>query len=225
MLYFQSRLLNSCLDSKAFSFQVSIAVGLAAFACVLLVVLFIMINKYGRRSKFGMKGTCNHFSLAGGTFQDCPALIAHVERCCDFIPMLSVLVQSLLKRMLSSPLLFVGRVMEIYRLMVLTCTCFCWAEVCVCFPYQYITACTGCPEELWACSFQLCVEGVVLRAACSWMKFFLQTWCMGFPLCCTGCRVQDANGEQKDVKLVWVLLERQMHSFCACLWRGTEMLL
>ncbi|NXY42416.1 NTRK3 factor, partial [Ceuthmochares aereus] len=44
------------LHSKAFSFQVSIAVGLAAFACVLLVVLFIMINKYGRRSKFGMKG-------------------------------------------------------------------------------------------------------------------------------------------------------------------------
>lgn len=34
----------------------SIAVGLAAFACVLLVVLFVMINKYGRRSKFGMKG-------------------------------------------------------------------------------------------------------------------------------------------------------------------------
>lgn len=30
--------------------------GLAAFACVLLVVLFVMINKYGRRSKFGMKG-------------------------------------------------------------------------------------------------------------------------------------------------------------------------
>ncbi|NXN73324.1 NTRK3 factor, partial [Himantopus himantopus] len=52
-----------CLQSKdltmvppVFSFQVSIAVGLAAFACVLLVVLFIMINKYGRRSKFGMKG-------------------------------------------------------------------------------------------------------------------------------------------------------------------------
>ncbi|NXO91480.1 NTRK3 factor, partial [Certhia brachydactyla] len=45
-----------CVDSKALSFQVSIAVGLAAFACVLLVVLFIMINKYGRRSKFGMKG-------------------------------------------------------------------------------------------------------------------------------------------------------------------------
>ncbi|NWZ67503.1 NTRK3 factor, partial [Acrocephalus arundinaceus] len=44
------------VDSQAFSFQVSIAVGLAAFACVLLVVLFIMINKYGRRSKFGMKG-------------------------------------------------------------------------------------------------------------------------------------------------------------------------
>ncbi|NXD19853.1 NTRK3 factor, partial [Spelaeornis formosus] len=45
-----------CIESNAFSFQVSIAVGLAAFACVLLVVLFIMINKYGRRSKFGMKG-------------------------------------------------------------------------------------------------------------------------------------------------------------------------
>ncbi|KAM8972304.1 NT-3 growth factor receptor isoform 2-T2 [Pelodytes ibericus] len=38
------------------TFGVSIAVGLAAFACVLLVVLFIVINKYGRHSKFGMKG-------------------------------------------------------------------------------------------------------------------------------------------------------------------------
>uniref|UniRef100_A0A3Q4BKS0 Tyrosine-protein kinase receptor n=1 Tax=Mola mola TaxID=94237 RepID=A0A3Q4BKS0_MOLML len=37
-------------------FQVSIAVGLAGFACVLLLVLFVLINKYGRRSKFGMKG-------------------------------------------------------------------------------------------------------------------------------------------------------------------------
>lgn len=45
-----------CPDSAFGSLQVSIAVGLAAFACVLLVVLFIMINKYGRRSKFGMKG-------------------------------------------------------------------------------------------------------------------------------------------------------------------------
>uniref|UniRef100_A0A3P8VMR4 Tyrosine-protein kinase receptor n=1 Tax=Cynoglossus semilaevis TaxID=244447 RepID=A0A3P8VMR4_CYNSE len=35
---------------------VSIAVGLAGFACVLLLVLFVLINKYGRRSKFGMKG-------------------------------------------------------------------------------------------------------------------------------------------------------------------------
>lgn len=88
-----------CLDSR-FSFQVSIAVGLAAFACVLLVVLFIMINKYGRRSKFGMKGTCSLFPLAGGTFQDCQVLIAPMERCCGFIPMLSILVQSLLKRIL-----------------------------------------------------------------------------------------------------------------------------
>uniref|UniRef100_A0A3P8UMU9 Ig-like domain-containing protein n=1 Tax=Cynoglossus semilaevis TaxID=244447 RepID=A0A3P8UMU9_CYNSE len=35
---------------------ISIAVGLAGFACVMLVVLFLLINKYGRRSKFGMKG-------------------------------------------------------------------------------------------------------------------------------------------------------------------------
>ncbi|TNN70136.1 NT-3 growth factor receptor [Liparis tanakae] len=35
--------------------NVSIAVGLAGFACVLLLVLFVLINKYGRRSKFGMK--------------------------------------------------------------------------------------------------------------------------------------------------------------------------
>ncbi|MBN3312337.1 NTRK3 factor, partial [Atractosteus spatula] len=39
------------------TFGVSIAVGLAGFACVLLVVLFVLINKYGRRSKFGMKDT------------------------------------------------------------------------------------------------------------------------------------------------------------------------
>ncbi|XP_062327858.1 NT-3 growth factor receptor [Osmerus eperlanus] len=38
------------------TFGVSIAVGLAGFACVLLIVLFVLINKYGRRSKFGMKG-------------------------------------------------------------------------------------------------------------------------------------------------------------------------
>ncbi|NXT58083.1 NTRK3 factor, partial [Pluvianellus socialis] len=56
VLYFQCRLLNASALTQVFSFQVSIAVGLAAFACVLLVVLFIMINKYGRRSKFGMKG-------------------------------------------------------------------------------------------------------------------------------------------------------------------------
>eukprot|EP00064_Thunnus_orientalis_P001164 superscaffoldBa00000076_g1166 len=39
------------------TFGVSIAVGLAGFACVMLVVLFLLINKYGRRSKFGMKAT------------------------------------------------------------------------------------------------------------------------------------------------------------------------
>uniref|UniRef100_A0A3P8SB11 Tyrosine-protein kinase receptor n=1 Tax=Amphiprion percula TaxID=161767 RepID=A0A3P8SB11_AMPPE len=45
------------LSDTLFHFsQVSIAVGLAGFACVLLLVLFVLINKYGRRSKFGMKG-------------------------------------------------------------------------------------------------------------------------------------------------------------------------
>ncbi|XP_034540648.1 NT-3 growth factor receptor [Notolabrus celidotus] len=38
------------------TFGVSIAVGLAGFACVMLVVVFLLFNKYGRRSKFGMKG-------------------------------------------------------------------------------------------------------------------------------------------------------------------------
>uniref|UniRef100_A0A3Q1GYL2 Tyrosine-protein kinase receptor n=1 Tax=Acanthochromis polyacanthus TaxID=80966 RepID=A0A3Q1GYL2_9TELE len=38
------------------TFGVSIAVGLAGFACMMLVILFLLINKYGRRSKFGMKG-------------------------------------------------------------------------------------------------------------------------------------------------------------------------
>ncbi|XP_053742297.1 NT-3 growth factor receptor isoform X2 [Synchiropus splendidus] len=38
------------------TFGVSIAVGLAGFACVMLIVLFLLINKYGRRSKFGIKG-------------------------------------------------------------------------------------------------------------------------------------------------------------------------
>ncbi|XP_034052208.1 NT-3 growth factor receptor isoform X2 [Gymnodraco acuticeps] len=38
------------------TFRVSVAVGLAAFACVVLVLLFLFINQYGRRSKFGLKG-------------------------------------------------------------------------------------------------------------------------------------------------------------------------
>ncbi|XP_062868458.1 NT-3 growth factor receptor [Trichomycterus rosablanca] len=38
------------------SFGMSIAVGLAAFGCVFLIVMFVLINKYGRRNKFGMKG-------------------------------------------------------------------------------------------------------------------------------------------------------------------------
>ncbi|TSL68180.1 NT-3 growth factor receptor [Bagarius yarrelli] len=38
------------------SFGMSIAVGLAAFGCVFLIVMFVLINKYGRRNKYGMKG-------------------------------------------------------------------------------------------------------------------------------------------------------------------------
>lgn len=107
-----------------------------------------MINKYGRRSKFGMKGTCSCFLLAGDTFQDYPALRVHMERCCGFVPTLSELMLSLLKRMLSSPLLSLERVKEVYNWVVLICMCFCWAEVCVHFPYQYITASTDCAEKL-----------------------------------------------------------------------------
>lgn len=44
------------LTTACHSPQVSIAVGLVGFACFLLLVLFVLINKYGRRSKFGMKG-------------------------------------------------------------------------------------------------------------------------------------------------------------------------
>lgn len=46
-----------CVDLELALFpQVSMAVGLAVFACVILVVLFVLINKYGRRSKFIIKG-------------------------------------------------------------------------------------------------------------------------------------------------------------------------
>ncbi|KAK7170862.1 hypothetical protein R3I94_000920 [Phoxinus phoxinus] len=38
------------------SFGMSIAVGLAGFGCVFLVVIFVLINKYSRRNKFGIKG-------------------------------------------------------------------------------------------------------------------------------------------------------------------------
>ncbi|XP_035252567.1 NT-3 growth factor receptor-like isoform X1 [Anguilla anguilla] len=48
--------LSGTHQSDEDTFGVSIAVGLAGFACVLLLVLFVLINKYGRRSKFGMKG-------------------------------------------------------------------------------------------------------------------------------------------------------------------------
>ncbi|XP_051985604.1 NT-3 growth factor receptor-like isoform X2 [Xyrauchen texanus] len=38
------------------SFGMSIAVGLAGFGCVFLIMIFILINKYSRRNKFGIKG-------------------------------------------------------------------------------------------------------------------------------------------------------------------------
>ncbi|XP_061629204.1 NT-3 growth factor receptor isoform X1 [Phyllopteryx taeniolatus] len=38
------------------TFGVSIAVGLAGFACVMLVIIILLINKYRRNSKLGMKG-------------------------------------------------------------------------------------------------------------------------------------------------------------------------
>ncbi|KAM9754842.1 NT-3 growth factor receptor-like [Menidia menidia] len=38
------------------TFGVSVAVGLTGFACVVLVVFFLLLSKYGRRSKFSMKG-------------------------------------------------------------------------------------------------------------------------------------------------------------------------
>lgn len=41
--------------------------GLAGFACVMLVVLFLLINKYGRHSKFGMKG--KERLVQGGAFK------------------------------------------------------------------------------------------------------------------------------------------------------------
>lgn len=53
------------LTTACHSPQVSIAVGLVGFACFLLLVLFVLINKYGRRSKFGMKGKSALMSRAG----------------------------------------------------------------------------------------------------------------------------------------------------------------
>ncbi|KAL7862749.1 hypothetical protein SRHO_G00117330 [Serrasalmus rhombeus] len=60
------------------TFGVSIAVGLAGFACVLLLVMFVLINKYGRRSKFGHErpaGRCPDLALAWG----CITLLASAE--------------------------------------------------------------------------------------------------------------------------------------------------
>ncbi|XP_057693515.1 NT-3 growth factor receptor-like [Corythoichthys intestinalis] len=64
------------------SFRVSIAVGLAGFACVMLLIIFFLINKYGGNSKFGMKGpaavisgeddsTSPHHHVNPGIFRPC----------------------------------------------------------------------------------------------------------------------------------------------------------
>uniref|UniRef100_A0AAZ3PXN5 receptor protein-tyrosine kinase n=1 Tax=Oncorhynchus tshawytscha TaxID=74940 RepID=A0AAZ3PXN5_ONCTS len=47
---------NNAIRPEEETFGVSIAVGLAGFTSVLLIVLFILINKYGRRNKYGLKG-------------------------------------------------------------------------------------------------------------------------------------------------------------------------
>lgn len=131
-----------------------------------------MINKYGRRSKFGMKGRCSHLPLAGGTFQECPALIAHAERCCGFI----LTMQSPLKGVQSSSACWESNGdrwaggSHLCELL--------WAQVWMCGFSEYITASTGCPEELWVCSLQLCI---VFRTAGSRVKSVLWTWW------CTGC--------------------------------------
>ncbi|XP_056317034.1 NT-3 growth factor receptor isoform X1 [Danio aesculapii] len=45
------------------SFGMSIAVGLAGFGCVFLIVIFVLINKYSRRNKFGIKGPVTVISV------------------------------------------------------------------------------------------------------------------------------------------------------------------
>ncbi|XP_051797503.1 NT-3 growth factor receptor isoform X3 [Acanthochromis polyacanthus] len=77
------------------TFGVSIAVGLAGFACVLLLVLFVLINKYGRRSKFGMKAPTRrcmdstrplkvpcgirHQDVSSRSFKSCPVAVISGE--------------------------------------------------------------------------------------------------------------------------------------------------
>ncbi|GAA6079636.1 NT-3 growth factor receptor, partial [Tachysurus ichikawai] len=68
------------------TFGVSIAVGLAGFACVLLLVMFVLINKYGRRSKFGMKVysyiACSHLadpSLLSSETESSPRLAEQLK--------------------------------------------------------------------------------------------------------------------------------------------------
>ncbi|KAJ8412941.1 hypothetical protein AAFF_G00105230 [Aldrovandia affinis] len=71
--------------------QVSIAVGLAGFACVLLVVLFVLINKYGRRSKFGMKGQAHAILGAPIRCLTCDdRRITSVQQCWDIRSLFSM---------------------------------------------------------------------------------------------------------------------------------------
>uniref|UniRef100_A0A8C1UR12 Tyrosine-protein kinase receptor n=1 Tax=Cyprinus carpio TaxID=7962 RepID=A0A8C1UR12_CYPCA len=44
------------IEDDEYHQKMSIAVGLAGFGCVFLIVIFVLINKYSRRNKFGIKG-------------------------------------------------------------------------------------------------------------------------------------------------------------------------
>ncbi|KAK5902809.1 hypothetical protein CesoFtcFv8_008029 [Champsocephalus esox] len=61
------------------TFRVSVAVGLAAFACVVLVLLFLFINQYGRRSKFGLKGPVA--VISGSPVIENPQYFRHGHNC------------------------------------------------------------------------------------------------------------------------------------------------
>lgn len=81
-------------DTAIYFSQVSIAVGLAGFACVLLLVLFVLINKYGRRSKFGMKGKSTQIVRQAERQSDsylCNLPFCQLHHCAESIPLANLL--------------------------------------------------------------------------------------------------------------------------------------